>query len=463
MFDRSSRKALAMFINRHLYNNKKYKLIINKLWEHNFEVYITGGFIRDLIFEGNVSDDIDFVTNAVPEELEKIFKDYNVSSEGKSFLVTLVNGVEIATYRKDVINNGVRTDCLVEKEETLEGDLSRRDLTINAIAFSPVTDKFIDPTGGWGDLEDRTIRFIGDPQKRILEDYERILRACRFLTKIDGFLDTSTLIALRRNVDCISLIAPERIRLEIRKTMNIQKASPFFRSMYHIGALKYIFPSLEGCYDHDGGPYHNETIFQHCMDTGDTIYPKYWRTKLAGYLHDVGKPPTAELDNKTYLLKFICHESEGAKLVKRELKRLTFSNDDTNFISNSVAVHMRSFNKTLTKKALRRFMVSLTHHGITYRDWFRLFIADKHANRKSRDFTFGEIKSFIQKIKSLYVEEHVFSTRDLKINGFDVMKHLHINSGPEVGKILKELFEHCIETPEDNNRETLIDLLTSRS
>ena len=241
--------------------------------------------------------------------------------------------------------------------------------------------------------------------------------------------------------------------------MKIQKASLFFESLLLIGGLKYIFPSLVSCVDQNGGPHHKESIFQHCMDAGDYIHPKYWKTKLTGYLHDVGKPPAAIIDDKTHQLKFINHEGLGSDLIKNELTYLRFSNNEIDFISHSIKLHMGSFNKKLSKRALKRFLVRIKENNLTYKDWFRLFIADKKANRKSRNFTFGELKSFIFKIKYLYDNEHVFSIRDLDINGDHIMEILNIEPGVRVGIILKELFEHCLNYPEHNNREFLISLV----
>lgn len=458
-FNNTILKNADVYIVNYLKHNELYRTIIDRLHNLKYEVYITGGFIRDFINTGTFSTDVDFVTNATPEEIKKVFYDKKFATGGETFLVSFVNGVEIATYRRDVKNTGNRSDCQVKIAKTIEEDLNRRDFTINAIAFSPITGEFIDPHKGVNDIRDRKIRFIGNPIDRIQEDRERILRACRFISVIDGSFAHSTFLALVNNSHLLKNVAPERIGLEIKKAMKIRKASEFFNSMRLIGCLQYVFPSLENCFDKDGGPWHNETIYQHCMDAGDAIHPKYPLVKLTGYLHDVGKAPCAKIDDKDFKLKFIEHESVGTKLVKQELKDLCFSNDEIKFVGGLIFTHMNSFNKKLSTKATKRFLVRLEASGIDYRHWFRLFIADKHANRKSRDFKFGEIKSFLEKIKYLYTNENIFSLKSLAINGKDVMETLDIGQGPKVGEILNDTFQHCLDFPDDNNRECLLEYI----
>lgn len=433
--------------------HKLYYDIFDILYKAGFETHIVGGFLRDLVYVDSISEDMDIITNASPEEKEKIFSMMSVSQVGK--LVTLVNGVQIATYRKDVVNTGRRTEAISVQVDTVEEDLSRRDFTINAIAFNPITGTFIDLFQGIRDIREQKINFIGNPKDRIEEDNERILRGCRMVALMGGSFGRDAQIALRENAHLIEVVPKERISLEITKTVKrIKKSSQFFETMKLIGVLKYIFPSLVSCIDQDGGHHHAETVWQHCMDAGDAISTNHWRTKLAGYLHDVGKPPCAEMDEK-YKISFIGHELSGCDLVKNELYILKFSNVDTKFISGLILLHMNSFSKKISDRALRRFLARLETHNITYRTWFRLFIADKHANRASRDFTWVEIKQFLSKIRNL---NKVFTLK-LEINGYDVMETLSLGQGPVIGKILKECSDHCIDFPEDNNREFLLNFI----
>jgi len=451
--------SLAPYIVKYLKDNDLYRTIVDRLHNSKYEIFITGGFIRDLLNSGRFSNDVDFTTDATPDEIKKLFYDKKFATGGEAFLVSFVDGVEIATYRRDVKNTGNRGECCVKRAKSLEEDLSRRDFTINAIAFSPITGEFIDLYNGVNDIRDSKINFIGNPIDRIHEDRERILRACRFIAVMDGSFGTVTFKALRENSYLVKNVSPERISLEIKKAMKIRNASNFFNSMRLIGCLDYVFPSLKNCFDKDGGPWHNETIYNHCMDAGDAIRSKYPLVKLTAYLHDVGKGVCSKIDNKDHKLKFIGHEMEGARLIEKELRRLHFSNDEVKKISGLISVHMNSFSKKLSKRATKRFLVRLEELNIDYRDWFRMFIADKHGNRKSRDFKFGEIRSFIGKVKYLFENENIFSIKDLAINGHDVMKTLDIIPGPKVGKILKAVFEYCLNFPGDNYRKFLLEYI----
>jgi tRNA nucleotidyltransferase/poly(A) polymerase len=435
-------------------SDKNLHNIVVRLSDSGYNIHLVGGCVRDAII-GRKFSDIDLVTNALPEEIKELFSDRDVDCQGK-FLVAVVDGFEIATYRKDVHNTGLSTECEVERVKTLEEDLSRRDFTCNAIAFDPIVNTIIDSFLGVADLYDRKIKFVGDPDRRINEGFERIVRACRFQAVLDGYFSPSTLLALRENAHLIDKLPKEKIQLEVVKAMKLQKASLFFDALHLIGALRYIFPSLEACFDQDGGPYHAETVFTHCMEVGDSISTKNWRVKLAGYLHDVGKPPCAEISAETTALRFRNHPVEGAKLVTQELKKLKFSNESESYVSNLVLLHMTSLKDDFSKRAVKKFMVKLEEKQIDYRDWMRLLIADRKGNYKIKNYSFGEIRDRLRGIYSIFKEEKMFSLKDLVVDGRDVMEYANLESGPEIGMVLRVLFADCFETPEHNTREYLI-------
>ena len=264
--------------------------IIERLCRCGYHVYVVGGAIRDM-FIGKDPVDVDIVTSATPEEIEVFFGGYPVKSVGKAFGVVLVDGYEVATFRRDRYRGLDDKACQVTFAGSIEEDLGRRDLTINAMALCDMSGDFIDPFHGRDDLRERTIRFVGNPRERIYEDPNRIVRACRFLAKVDGKFDPETFEAL---CDCAhyvrDYVVPERLKAEIMKAMKIKRASRFFCALRDIGALEHIFPAMERCYNHAHGPHHLEDVFDHLMICGDLISTRFPFLKLAGYLHDVGKP-----------------------------------------------------------------------------------------------------------------------------------------------------------------------------
>ena len=409
--------------------------------------------MRDL-FSGFEPVDYDVVTEAVPDQVEQIFYDQKVCVVGKSFEVCLVNGIEVAGYRKDTYFGLSDKNCKIEPAETLEEDLARRDLTINAMAFCPYTGELVDPYNGIPDLKNKIIRFVGNPAHRIYEDPCRIVRACRFLSKLDGTFASETLDALRTYSYLVKdYVAPERLRAEILKALRTKKASIFFQALESIGALGYIFPSLAACHE-DGGPYHAETIFEHCMLVGDGISTQCPLTKLAGYLHDIGKPSC-----RTEEGSFTGHEGVGSCLASTELFNLRFSTQEIERITALIEFHMRDV-KAAKGKGIRKALSKFKERNLPYREWLRLKFADATGNLTKGSYSFAQKKDLVFKFeKELLVEAPAFSVKDLAVSGHDVMEALGVDPGPEVGKTLRLLYELVLDNPEMNRREDLISWL----
>lgn len=428
--------------------------IIERLCDCGYHAYITGGAVRDAL-AGLPSKDEDIVTNATPEEIEKAFLGHDVKFVGKQFLVTLVDGIEVATYRKDNYSGLSDKNCEVSFVNSLEEDLSRRDFTINCLSLCEFTGDLIDLYNGQEDLKKKIIRFVNNPKDRIYEDPNRIIRACRFLAKIDGRFECKTFDALCEHSHYVrDYVAKERIRLEILKALELPKPSLFFQALFEINALQYIFPSMIPCADHHHGKHHREDIFTHLMIVGDSISSKYPLLRLAGYLHDVGKPESYSDDGK-----FINHENVGAEIVIKELQDLRFSIDEVSKISNLIKCHMYSI-KDISPKSTRKLLVFLNELGLDYSEFLRLRIADRVGNLAKPNFTLKEIKEVLLKFKNVINEKTPFSVKSLMINGDDIMNIMNLAPGKKVGEILKTLFEYVLENgSEYNTRENLLNQL----
>lgn len=440
------------------------KHIVKKLRSNNFEIFIVGGAVRDHLM-GLKPKDIDLVTNATPDQLQELFKHHKIKHEGTRFKVTFIDGVEVATYRKDIYEefNGGLVLTEVKYAKTLEEDLARRDITINAMAMHPykLFDYLIDPFDGKKDLKNKKIRFVDTPSQRIKEDPVRILRACRFLAKIDGRFDEKSFYALREYAHLLFNEPFERIYQEIMKTMDYFKASKFFIALRNIGILKNIFPQLHQTVGLDGGKYHDENVFDHSMMTGDNIIHGDPILKLAGYLHDYGKP-------LAYLLNcdgsFTGHDKIGKKYLEDDLKRLKFPNHIIKFISDCTMFHMSPV-RTITEKKrnLRRFLNKIEKKkrcsSFGYKHFILLNIADNMANLKNENFTAKEIKHFYDIYEEVINEKEPFSIKDLTINGNNVMKILDIKPGRIIGEILNKLADMVLDNPNLNQKKFLIPLM----
>ena len=308
--------------------------IIAALTARGFNALIVGGAVRDMVL-GRVPRDLDILTNARPHEILALFPGSRNRCVGRTFAITLVNGVEVASCRS------------LGNDPGFPGtDLGMRDLTINAMAWDPFSRKVLDPFGGRRDLAERTIRFTGDPGQRIQEDPVRMVRACRFAACYTSVITPGSARAIRQHTCLIRDRAfGERIRDELVKAMGLDRPSVFFRHLRETGLLAHILPCLDHCVDQDGGPHHGETVFEHCLLVGDSLPARQPLLRLAGYVHDTGKVDAARLKHGS--LTFAGHETRYQAL-ESDLERLRFSNRDQTYILNLFKAHMRPLNHEST-------------------------------------------------------------------------------------------------------------------
>ncbi|MCD4721477.1 MAG: CCA tRNA nucleotidyltransferase [Desulfobacula sp.] len=422
------------------------RFILDTFKKNGFQAYIVGGAVRDIMLQ-RTPDDFDILTQASIKEIQSIFPDQKVKMVGKAFPICIVNGVEISSGRTkfDIFNFP-------------ESDLAKRDFTINAMAYDPLSKKIIDPFNGRKDLEDAIIRFTKDPEKRIQEDPVRMIRACRFVALIDGDFSLSSLELILASKDSLDNVAKERIHHEIMKAMALEKPSLFFKALKKTGLLNKIFPSLDRCHDLDGGSYHGETVFDHSMLVGDALSPRFPVLRLAGFLHDVGKFDAAKTTEGK--LTFAGHENH-TRAVVHDLTTLRFSVKDIAYITSLIKAHMRPLTDRTTPKAARRLLAMLDKYDLDYSDFMRMRIADKKGNLAKRPYTISEIRLRLKKLFNEMAEKSSFRMNHLEINGKDIIRILGITSGPEIGKIKQRLFEKVLDDPKLNNYDDLKKLCLS--
>lgn len=443
----------SMVMNSHPPHRDIAYQIIAALCENGWEAYIVGGAARDTL-NGETPSDYDIATKAPYPEIKRIFKHRRVSVVGIHFKVCLVDGIEVASYRK---NQFRAADTKKQTDATLAEDLGTRDLTINALAFCPYNNRIIDYHGGIQDLKKRIIRFTADPQERIHEDPCRIIRACRFLAKFEGTLDPASRQAMKHGCHLVKKhVAPERIRLEILKALTYRRPSIFFNALHDVGVLADILPAFENCYGYPGGIHHGETIDAHLNLTGDSLPVRKPLLRLAGFLHDIGKPVAATPKNGS--VTFIGHAEKGTLLAETTLLRLKFSLKESAYVTALIRHHMRDISAACPPKTVRRALHRFVQDAVDWKDWLQLKIADKKANLKKPDLTRKEINTITRKIRQEMRPNAIstaLSTKDLALNGNDIMRLLSIEASPMVGKILRNLLEAVLDDPQRNTKETL--------
>ncbi len=432
--------------------SRKEQAIWNRLLGAGYATYVVGGAVRDHLL-GRESKDIDFATKATPAQIQEVFaiSEFKLDFVGASFGVMLVSGVEVATFRGDRYFGGGDKDVEITYVNTIEEDLARRDLTINAIAID-INGNIIDPFNGRDDIENRIIRFVGNSYDRIAEDPNRILRAIRFAARFDFFFDTDTAIAIKEDNHMIYAVAPERIRLEILKTMeSVKTSSLFWGILLDTGILEMIFPEMVHGFRHDHGNHHEEDIWTHNMIAGDTISTRFPLLKLATYLHDVGKP--ASFDEK--LGTFYEHQHFGADIVRERLSALKFSNDEIRFVVNAVLIHMDG-TRGMSNKSRRKLKSKLNAYDLHWRDYVRLRMGDRTGNVLRPNFTISQVKDYIELFK--ISEEIPFSVNDLALKGGDIIRIFSLTPSAIVGKIQRELLKQVIDNGDEfNTVESLIE------
>lgn len=427
---------------------------------HGFEAFIVGGAVRDLLL-GKEPKDIDLVTNARPEQIIALpqFKKAIYKDPAQAYGVTRViitrndhkHELEIATFRKDIEPHKGRKGTRVEYA-TLEDDLLRRDISINALALDIETNFVIDYAGGIDDLESRTIRFIGDPYERIREDPLRIMRAIRFKNHLEFQYDHETAEAIMRAVKSgyIEQIATDRLRDELSLLLVHPKRRQTIIELDQFGILDRILPEVTAGKKVKQPPqYHAEgNVWNHELLIMDYL-PSHPSRRLAwaSLLHDIGKGPTAHHPAGSDRIRFDRHYAVGAEMAKTIMRRLNFSKHDTEDIVWMIYNHMAIDDLPSMRPSSRQKM--LGHPA--FEDLLELHRADAAASWRpgkpqGHKPHFRAIEKLWHDYRSLSPEKQQPSLKnDLGIDGSWLIKHFsqdfNLSEGPIVGKILAELEE----------------------
>ena len=436
-----------------------------------FKLALVGGPVRDAIL-GRLGNDLDFTTNAHPKESEKILKKWadSVWDIGAAFgTVAGKKGeitVEITTYRSENYQKDSRKPT-VEFGENIEGDLSRRDFTINAMALELTTDEptFIDLFNGVDDLANKIIKTPGKAEDSFTDDPLRMMRAARFMSQLNFTIDQSVITAIKEMAHRLSIISSERIRDEFIKIIMSDNPRLGISLLVECGLADIFLPEVPKLKLEIDEHHHHKDVYEHSLTVLEQAIALETRLgganltlRLAALLHDIGKPKTKALIPGGGV-SFHHHEVVGAKMAKERLRILRFDNNIIKDVGQLVFLHLRFHgygSGEWTDSAVRRYVRDagelLDHlHLLTRADCTT-------RNEKKAQLLATTYDQLEQRIKELMQQEELNKIRP-DLTGEQIMQILNIKASPMVGKAYDFLLELRLENGpigEEKAKEALL-------
>ena len=436
-----------------------------------FKLALVGGPVRDAIL-GRLGNDLDFTTNAHPKECEKILNKWADSVWDVGAAFGTIAGkkdeitVEITTYRSESYSADSRKPN-VEFGENIEGDLSRRDFTINAMALELTTDEptFIDLFGGVSDLQNKVIKTPGKPEDSFSDDPLRMMRAARFMSQLNFEVDPAVVAAMKSMAKRLEIISSERIRDEFIKTIMGQQPKLGITLLVETGLADIFLPEvpqlkleIDEHHHHKDVYEHSLTVLEQAIRLEDRLGGANLTLRLAALLHDIGKPKTRQLIAGGGV-SFHHHEVVGSRMCKERMRKLRFDNHIINDVSQLVFLHLRFHgygSGEWTDSAVRRYVRDagelLTHlHLLTRADCTT-------RNQKKADLLAKTYDELEERISVLMEQEELNKIRP-DLSGEQIMEILKIKPSPMVGKAYDFLLELRLEhgpLGEEKAKELLI-------
>ena len=438
--------------------------LCKKLRDAGFEAWVVGGAVRDLL-RGAEAKDFDVATSAEPAEVTRVFgRKRTVPTGEKHGTVTVLTErdgarqhVEVTTYRGEgAYSDGRRPDQIVFVR-TLEEDLRRRDFTMNAIAYDPFADALVDPYGGRKDLEARTIRAVGDPLERFLEDGLRAMRAVRFAAQLEFTIDPPTELAIPEAIHVFKKVSAERVRDELEKILSSRRPSVGLELMRTTGLLAFTIPELLESVGMHQNRFHKHDVWHHTLAAVDATElaatPPRWLVRFAALLHDVAKPRTAApKEDAPSENTFYRHEHVGAEMADAICRRLKLANAERETIVNLVGNHMFWYTPEWTDGTVRRF---ISRVGVEQLDaLFALRAGDVRARGQGEE-PGVEVDELRARVQAEIAKASALKITDLAVGGGDVMEVLGCRPGPIIGEVLRALLERVLDDASLNQRDTL--------
>lgn len=433
--------------------------VTESLHRAGFQAYLVGGCVRDLLM-GRKPKDWDITTNALPEQIIPLFtKTFYENEFGTVGVVNedvsdeTVKIVEVTPYRIESGYSDFRRPDNVQFSQNLEDDLKRRDFTINAIAYDPISSELVDPYGGVQDLHKGLIRCVGTPIERLKEDGLRIIRAVRFHVELGFPIDQDTEKAILENKDILGKVSRERVRDEFVKIIMSSHPMDGLQICRKLGLIHFIIPQLEETFDVEQNQAHAFDVWTHLLRSlqhaADKNYPLHVR--LAALLHDISKPYTRRMSEETKQWTFYGHEVVGSRVTKKILEDLKFSRETIDKVTNLVRWHMFfSDTESITLSAVRRLVANVGKENIW--DLIDVRLCDRIGTGRPKEnpYRLRKYQAMIEQVMTDPV-----SVGMLKIDGKRLMEVAELTPGPKIGFILHALLEEVLENPDLNTKEYL--------
>jgi poly(A) polymerase len=436
-----------------------------------FTLALVGGPVRDAIL-GRLGNDLDFTTNARPEDSKKILQSWadNVWETGIEFGTVAGKRadttVEVTTYRSETYNPESRNPE-VKYGDSIDGDLSRRDFTINAMALELTGDTpvFIDPFNGLQDLAAKLLRTPGRAGDSFTDDPLRMMRAARFAAQLDFELEADVFTAINDLATRIEIISAERVRDEFIKILMSNNPRTGITLLVDSGLADHVLPEIPKLRLEVDEHHHHKDVYEHSITVLEQAISHEERLggpnlviRLAALLHDIGKPKTRAFIEGGGV-SFHHHEVVGARLAKKRLQALRFDNDTIDAVELLTALHLRFHgygDDDWTDSAVRRYVRDagelLTHlHVLTRADCTT-------RNKNKADRLSARYDSLEARIESLMEQEELSKIRP-DLDGTQVMELLKLKPSREVGQAMDFLMELRLEQGQIGEEKATQELL----
>ena len=436
----------------------------------NKKVYGVGGVVRDLIL-GKKIKEVDLMVIGDGIEFAKIVADKIGISKIVPFhkfstahIPNKPIAIEIAAARQETYSSESRKPKTI-KYTDLNGDLIRRDFTINAMAVSIAPEDFgklHDPYNGLSDLDSKRLITPLDPDKTFSEDPLRMIRAAYFASKLDLTIDEKCIESMKLQADRIKIVSQERITNEFTKILSTDKPSTGLIILQETGLMKMIFPEIDVMYGMDQSKeWHHKDIFYHTMEVVDNAaaLSKKMKLRFAALVHDIAKPNTRKIDpRKGYT--FHGHDAIGERMLNKVAARMKLSNNLREYLKKLTLLHLRPIalaKKEISDSAVRRLMVAA---GEDVTDLLTLCRADITTKNPHK------IKKYLSNFERVESKMLDVSERDKMkafqspVRGKEIMKILNLSPGKTIGKIKSRIEEAILDGKIENSHEEAIEYLS---